>query len=125
MDKYDDPNTAVNKLMLALTGMGFELSFPANRLKQVPFSVVSVFRRHLCVLLSTIAISAAIDDVVPRTDRGMYGISSTETVEYFRRLHERYQDAQRGLKLKNSRVGRESRIWPSRLHYKHNNTCYA
>ena len=35
VDKYDDPNTAVNKLMLALTGMGFDLNFPANRLKQV------------------------------------------------------------------------------------------
>eukprot|EP00752_Nemacystus_decipiens_P004581 g4181.t1 len=34
VDKYDDPNTAVNKLMLALTGMGFDLNFPANRLKQ-------------------------------------------------------------------------------------------
>lgn len=34
MDKYDDPNTAVNKLMLALTSMGFELNFPASRLKQ-------------------------------------------------------------------------------------------
>ncbi|CAM9899102.1 unnamed protein product [Ectocarpus sp. 12 AP-2014] len=32
--KYDDPNTAANKLMLALTGMGFDLNFPANRLKQ-------------------------------------------------------------------------------------------
>ncbi|CAM9690841.1 unnamed protein product [Scytosiphon promiscuus] len=35
VDKYDDPNTAVNKLMLALTNMGFDLNFPANRLKQV------------------------------------------------------------------------------------------
>ncbi|CAN0374930.1 unnamed protein product, partial [Pylaiella littoralis] len=34
VDKYDDPNTAVNKLMLALTGMGLDLNFPANRLKQ-------------------------------------------------------------------------------------------
>lgn len=37
VDKYDDPNTAVNKLMLALTSMGFELNFPANRLKQVHY----------------------------------------------------------------------------------------
>lgn len=35
VDKYDDPNTAVNRLMLALTSMGFELKFPANKLKQV------------------------------------------------------------------------------------------
>ncbi|CAM9112777.1 unnamed protein product [Ascophyllum nodosum] len=34
VDKYDDPNTAVNKIMLALDGMGFELNFSANRLKQ-------------------------------------------------------------------------------------------
>lgn len=41
VDKYDDPNTAVNKLMLALTGMGFDLNFPANRLKQVGLSSVT------------------------------------------------------------------------------------
>lgn len=35
VDKYDDPNTAVNRLMLALTSMGFELKFPASKLKQV------------------------------------------------------------------------------------------
>ncbi|CAM9416703.1 unnamed protein product, partial [Discosporangium mesarthrocarpum] len=33
VDKYDDTNTSANKLMLALTGMGFELDFPASRLK--------------------------------------------------------------------------------------------
>ena len=37
VDKYDDPNTAVNKIMLALDGMGFELNFSANRLKQVEY----------------------------------------------------------------------------------------
>ncbi|OQS04847.1 Intraflagellar Transport Protein 57 [Thraustotheca clavata] len=34
VDKYDDPNTSVNKLILALKIMGFTLDFPAAKLKQ-------------------------------------------------------------------------------------------
>ena len=34
VDKYDDPNTSVNKLILALKVMGFPLDFPASKLKQ-------------------------------------------------------------------------------------------
>ncbi|KDO32853.1 hypothetical protein SPRG_02545 [Saprolegnia parasitica CBS 223.65] len=34
VDKYDDPNTSVNKLILALKMMGFPLDFPAAKLKQ-------------------------------------------------------------------------------------------
>ncbi|KAJ0397689.1 hypothetical protein P43SY_002395 [Pythium insidiosum] len=33
VDKYDDPNTSVNKLILALKVMGFPLDFPASKLK--------------------------------------------------------------------------------------------
>lgn len=32
-DQYDDPNTVVNKLLLALRQLGFSLSFPAQKLK--------------------------------------------------------------------------------------------
>jgi len=32
-DQYDDPNTVVNKLMLVLRGLGFNSSFPAQKLK--------------------------------------------------------------------------------------------
>lgn len=46
VDKYDDPNTAVNKLMLALTGMGFDLNFPANRLKQASLPRCSPVLAH-------------------------------------------------------------------------------
>ncbi|RHY94043.1 hypothetical protein DYB37_002170 [Aphanomyces astaci] len=34
VDKYDDPNTSVNKLILSLKIMGFPLDFPAAKLKQ-------------------------------------------------------------------------------------------
>lgn len=33
VDKYDDPNTSVNKLILALKVMGFPLDFPASKLR--------------------------------------------------------------------------------------------
>nr|CCA14836.1 Intraflagellar Transport Protein 57 putative [Albugo laibachii Nc14] len=33
VDKYDDPNTSVNKLILSLKSMGFPLDFPASKLK--------------------------------------------------------------------------------------------
>jgi estrogen-related receptor beta like 1 len=33
VDKFDDPNTAVNKMMLALRNMGFALDFPVAKLK--------------------------------------------------------------------------------------------
>ncbi|OWZ22252.1 Intraflagellar Transport Protein 57 [Phytophthora megakarya] len=33
VDKYDDPNTSVNKLILTLKTMGFPLDFPASKLK--------------------------------------------------------------------------------------------
>ena len=32
-DQYDDPNTVVNKLMLALRSLSFDLSFPSQKLK--------------------------------------------------------------------------------------------
>lgn len=32
-DQYDDPNTVVNKLLLALRQLGFNLSFPSQKLK--------------------------------------------------------------------------------------------
>jgi estrogen-related receptor beta like 1 len=33
VDKYDDPNTSVNKLILTLKALGFPLDFPASKLK--------------------------------------------------------------------------------------------
>ena len=33
LDKFDDPNTSVNKMMLSLRGMGFSLDFPVGKLK--------------------------------------------------------------------------------------------
>lgn len=33
VDKYDDPNTSVNKLILSLKSMGFPLDYPASKLK--------------------------------------------------------------------------------------------
>ncbi|CEG39972.1 Huntingtin interacting protein 1 (Hip1) interactor Hippi [Plasmopara halstedii] len=33
VDKYDDPNTSVNKLILTLKTLGFSLDFPASKLK--------------------------------------------------------------------------------------------
>jgi intraflagellar transport protein 57 len=34
MLQYDDPNTSVNKMMLALKSLSFGLDFPASKLKQ-------------------------------------------------------------------------------------------
>jgi len=34
IDKFDDPNTSVNKMMLALRNLGFSLDFPVAKLKQ-------------------------------------------------------------------------------------------
>jgi intraflagellar transport protein 57 len=33
VDKFDDPNTSVNKMMLALRNLGFSLDFPVSKLK--------------------------------------------------------------------------------------------
>jgi estrogen-related receptor beta like 1 len=33
LDKFDDPNTSVNKMMLSLRGLGFSLDFPVGKLK--------------------------------------------------------------------------------------------
>lgn len=33
VDKYDDPNTSVNKLILSLKSMGFPLDYPTSKLK--------------------------------------------------------------------------------------------
>ena len=33
IDKYDDPNASVDKILIALRNMGFQLDFPANKLK--------------------------------------------------------------------------------------------
>ena len=39
-DQYDDPNTVVNKLLLALRQLGFNLSFPSQKLKSAHGEVV-------------------------------------------------------------------------------------
>jgi len=43
-DQYDDPNTVVNKLLLALRGLSFDLSFPSQKLK-------TAHGEHTCAVL--------------------------------------------------------------------------
>ncbi|CAK4322830.1 unnamed protein product [Aphanomyces euteiches] len=48
VDKYDDPNTSVNKLILALKMMGFPLDFPAAKLKQGYGEAVCTTLEFIC-----------------------------------------------------------------------------
>ncbi|OQR99027.1 Intraflagellar Transport Protein 57 [Achlya hypogyna] len=48
VDKYDDPNTSVNKLILALKMMGFSLDFPATKLKQGYGEAVCAALEFIC-----------------------------------------------------------------------------
>lgn len=47
-DKFDDPNTIANKIMLDLKGMGFDMDFAANKLKQAA-------GEHVCRVLLFLA----------------------------------------------------------------------
>ena len=47
-DKYDDPNTSVNKLMLELKKMGFDMDFPASKLRQAHGEAVCRVLTFLC-----------------------------------------------------------------------------
>ena len=47
-DQYDDPNTVVNKLLLALRGLGFDLSFPSQKLKAANGEPVCAVLDFLC-----------------------------------------------------------------------------
>jgi intraflagellar transport protein 57 len=47
-DQYDDPNTVVNKLLLALRGLGFDLSFPSQKLKTANGEPVCAVLDFLC-----------------------------------------------------------------------------
>ena len=47
-DQYDDPNTVVNKLLLALRGLGFDLSFPSQKLKTAHGEPVCAVLDFLC-----------------------------------------------------------------------------
>lgn len=47
-DKYDDPTTSVNKMMLELKGMGFDMDFPAQKLKQAHGEAVCRVLNFLC-----------------------------------------------------------------------------
>jgi estrogen-related receptor beta like 1 len=48
IDKFDDPNTSVNKMMLGLKNIGFQMDFPATKLKQAQGDAV-------CSVLSFLA----------------------------------------------------------------------
>lgn len=48
VDKFDDPNTSVNKMMLSLKNMGFQMDFPASKLKQAYGENVCAVLQYLC-----------------------------------------------------------------------------
>jgi len=48
VDKFDDPNTSVNKMMLSLKNMGFPADFPASKLKQAHGEHVCAVLNYLC-----------------------------------------------------------------------------
>ncbi|ETW08581.1 hypothetical protein H310_01130 [Aphanomyces invadans] len=48
VDKYDDPNTSVNKLILSLKILGFPLDFPAAKLKQGYGEAVCTTLEFIC-----------------------------------------------------------------------------
>jgi estrogen-related receptor beta like 1 len=48
VDKFDDPNTSVNKMMLSLKNMGFQMDFPASKLKQAHGECVCAVLMYLC-----------------------------------------------------------------------------
>jgi len=48
VDKFDDPNTSVNKMMLSLKNMGFQMDFPASKLKQAHGECVCAVLQYLC-----------------------------------------------------------------------------
>jgi len=48
VDKFDDPNTSVNKMMLSLKNMGFQMDFPASKLKQANGDCVCAVLMYLC-----------------------------------------------------------------------------
>lgn len=47
-DKFDDPNTSVNKLMLELKNIGFEMDFPASKLRAAYGEAVCRVLNFLC-----------------------------------------------------------------------------
>eukprot|EP00939_MAST-03C_sp_MAST-3C-sp1_P003199 g3199.t1 len=48
LDKYDDPTTSVNKLMVDLKQMGFKMDFPALKLRQGFGDAVCIVLNFLC-----------------------------------------------------------------------------
>ena len=48
LDKFDDPTTSVNKLMVDLKQMGFTLNFPATKLRQGHGEAVCTVLNYLC-----------------------------------------------------------------------------
>jgi len=48
VDKFDDPNTSVNKMMLSLKNIGFQMDFPASKLKQAHGENVCAVLMYLC-----------------------------------------------------------------------------
>ncbi len=58
VDKYDDPNTSTNKMILTLKNMGFELDFAASKLRAGCGEAVGSVLIFLCdkvpkIMLST------------------------------------------------------------------------
>lgn len=64
VDKFDDPNTSVNKMMLALKNMGFQMDFPASKLKQAHGDAVCGVLQFLC--------EKALEETGFRWDRPQY-----------------------------------------------------
>lgn len=48
LDKYDDPNTSVNKLLLVLKSVDIEVDFPASKIKQGYGDAVCITLQKLC-----------------------------------------------------------------------------
>ena len=48
VDKYDDPTSSVNKLLLTLKTMSIDIDFPAGKLKQGYGEAVCVTLQKLC-----------------------------------------------------------------------------
>jgi estrogen-related receptor beta like 1 len=68
VDKYDDPNTTANKLMLVLKQLGYEADFPVSRLKQSYGEAVCSVLDFLATRLMKAKNVKLGDPVYPETD---------------------------------------------------------
>ncbi len=58
VDKYDDPNTSTNKMILTLKNMGFDLDFAASKLRAGCGEAVCSVLIFLCDKVHTIILSS-------------------------------------------------------------------